>query len=74
MPLSFVWLALMILPTLAILLSMLTHEDRMIYLSIAAPMALLPLAVGTASAFILYFRHKSSAASGRDAEGTVHES
>ena len=74
MPLGFVWLWLMVLPTLAVLLWMLAPEDRAVYLaSIAAPMALLPLAIGTASSFFLYIRHMRSAVPGRDAEGTLHE-
>ena len=57
-PAAYVWLALMVLPTLLILLSMLEPVDRLTYLSIAAPMALLPLAMGMASSFFLYFRRR----------------
>lgn len=56
MPFSFMWLVLMVLSTLLILLSILEKEDRLLYLSIAAPMALLPLAVGTAVSLFIYFR------------------
>ncbi|MDL2317760.1 hypothetical protein LJC74_01520 [Eubacteriales bacterium OttesenSCG-928-A19] len=55
-PAAYVWLALLVLPTLLILVFMLDPQDRGAFFAIAAPMVLLPLAIGVASAFLVYFR------------------
>ena len=57
-PFSFMWLILIVIPTLLILLTMLEEEDRLLYFSIVSPMVLLPLAVGMATSLIIFFRFR----------------
>ncbi len=70
-PLAFMWLAFLVIPTLGGVLAMLEPADRQLYFGIAAPVTLLPLGIGAASSLWLYFRKTAAfAAPGRDERKT----